>query len=46
MGRFVDLFILYSNHNLFLEVVMPLAIQLFTIESFTHVAFKGNIVVK
>jgi len=40
MGRSVELFMLYSNCNLLLEVVMPLVIHLFTIESFTRVIFK------
>jgi hypothetical protein len=46
MGRFVDLFVLYSNHTLFLEIIMPLVIHLFTIESFICVTFKGNAVLK
>jgi len=35
---------LYSNHSLFLEVIMPLVSHLFTVESFTHVTFNGNAV--
>ena len=42
----MDLFMLYSNHSLFLDIIMPLVIHLFMIESFTCIIFKGNAVLK
>jgi len=42
----MDLFILYSNHCLFLETIMPLVIHLFTTDSFMYVTFTGNSMLK
>jgi len=42
----VDLFILYGNRSLFLDIIMPLVIHLFIIESFMCIILKGNAMLK